>query len=204
MNLSRVLPWIVVTAVLGALAGGIAARMLAQNPIALQAGTWLPQPRPLPPFQLTDVDGHSFANADLAAHPSLLFFGYTSCPDVCPATLAMVRELQRQSPLPGMRFLFVSVDPDRDTPAVLKHYLEGYDPHFVGLLASRAALAPLLSALSAEAERQALPGGDSRITHSAALYLLDSHGRLRAVYSPPLSASSLAADLRQIARANVL
>ena len=204
MNLPRFLPWIAVTAVLGVLAGGLAARMLAQNPIALQAGTWLPQPRPLPPFHLKDVDGHSFDNADLSGHPNLLFFGYTSCPDVCPATLATVRELLHQSPLSGLRLVFVSVDPEHDTPAVLKQYLDSYDPHFVGAVASRDALAPLLNALAAQAESQGLPGGTSRITHTATLYLLDTHGRLRAVYSPPLSAPAIATDLRQIARAKLL
>ena len=87
-------------------------------------------------------------------HASLLFFGYTSCPDVCPATLAILREVQRQAPLAGLRFLFITVDPERDTPVVLKQYLGAFSTQFVGLYASRAALGPLMRSLAADAERQ--------------------------------------------------
>jgi len=204
MQLTRALPWIVTTAVLGALAGGIAARMLAQKPIVLQSGTWLPQPRALAPFQLTDFDGRAYGNAALEGHPSLLFFGYTYCPDICPATLAILRDVQRQAPLAGLRFLFITVDPDRDTPAVLKKYLGTFGTEFTGLSASRGALMPLMRSLAADAERQALPDGSYQLMHSATLYLLDTHGRLAAVYSPPLAAATLTADLRALARASVL
>ena len=204
MQLTRALPWIVTTAVLGALAGGLTARMLAQKPIALQSGTWLPQPRALAPFQLTDFDGRPYGNATLNGHPSLLFFGYSYCPDICPATLAILREVQRQAPLAGLQFLFITVDPARDTPAVLKQYLGTFSTAFVGLRAERGALTPLMHSLAADAERQALPDGNYQLTHSATLYLLDTHGRLAAVYSPPLSAANLSADLRTLAQASVL
>jgi protein SCO1/2 len=204
MRFARALPWIVLIAILGAFAGGLAARMLAQKPIALQSGTWLPEPRALPPFQLTDFDGRPYRNAELNGHPTLLFFGYTACPDVCPATLATVREVQRQAPLPGLRFLFITLDPDRDTAPVLKQYLGAYSHAFVGLSAGGEMLSPLLRSLAAHTERAPLPGGQYQLTHSATLYLLDTHGRLVAVYSPPLSAAGLAADLRQLAQASVL
>jgi protein SCO1/2 len=204
MRSTRALPWIVTTALLGALAGGITARMLAQKPITLHSGTWLPQPRALAPFQLTDFDGRPYGNAALNGHPSLLFFGYSYCPDVCPATLATVRDVQRQAPLPGLQFLFITVDPERDTPSVLKQYLGGFSTRFIGLTASRDALSPLLRSLAADAERPGPPGHDYQLAHSATLYLLDTRGRLAAVYSPPLTASALSADLRTLARAQVL
>jgi protein SCO1/2 len=204
MQLTRALPWIVTTAVLGALAGGLTARMLAQKPIVLRGGTWLPQPRALAPFQLTDFDGRAYGNAALNGHASLLFFGYTYCPDICPATLAMLRDVQRQAPMAGLRFLFITVDPERDTLAVLKQYLGTFSSEFTGLSASRGALRPLMRSLAADAERQGLPDGNYWLTHSATLYLLDTHGRLAAVYSPPLSAATLTADLRTLAQASVL
>jgi protein SCO1 len=204
MKLSRGLPWIVATAVLGALAGGIAARMLAQKPVVLQGGTWLPQPRALASFQLTDLNGRPYGNAALTGHPSLLFFGYTRCPDVCPATLAVLRDVQRQAPLAGLRYLFVSIDPEHDTPAALRQYLAAFSSAITGLYADQETLRPLLHSLSADATRQSLPGGDYRLSHSATLYLLDTHGRLTAVYSPPLSASTLSADLRAIGRSRML
>jgi protein SCO1 len=204
MQFTRALPWIVTTAALGALAGGITARMLAQKPISLQAGTWLPQPRALARFELQDFNGQPFGNAALNGHPSLLFFGYTSCPDICPATLAVLRDVQRQAPLPDLRVLFITVDPDRDTPAVLKQYLGSFNTHFVGLSGSLDGLAPLMRSVAAASEREARTDGSYQLSHSATLYLLDTRGRLAAVYSPPLTAATLTADLRTLARASVL
>src|SRR5436305_7909038 len=103
---TRALSWLAVTAVCAALAGGITARMLAQKSPELQSGTWLPQPRPLAPLQLTDLDGRPFSNAGLSGHPTMLFFGYSSCPDICPRTLAIMHEVQRQAPLPRLQFIF--------------------------------------------------------------------------------------------------
>ena len=204
MKLTRAVPWIVATAVLGALAGGLTARMLAQKTVVLQGGTWLPQPRPLAQFQLTDFNGRRYGNAALNGHPSLLFFGYTYCPDVCPATLAIVRDVQRQAPLTGLQFLFITIDADRDTPAVLRQYLGAFSADFVGLYGGGDALSALMRSLSADAVRQATPGGGYQLAHSATLYLLDTRGRLAAVYSPPLSAATLTADLRSVARAALL
>jgi protein SCO1 len=204
MKLTRALPWIVASAVLGLLAGGLAARMLAQKTVVLQGGTWLAQPRILAKFQLTDFYGHPYDNSALQGHPSLLFFGYTNCPDVCPATLAMLREVQRQAPLAGLRFLFVTIDPERDTPAALRQYLATFSGDFIGLTAQQDTLTPLLHSLSADSARQDLPGGGYRLSHSATLYLLDTRGRLVAVYSPPVATATLIADLRSIAQSSVL
>ncbi len=204
MQFTRALPWIVTAAALGALAGGLTARMLAQKPITLQNGTWLPQPRTLPPVRLTDFDGRPFGNGTLQGHASLLFFGYTSCPDVCPATLAILRDVQRQAPIAGLQYYFITVDPERDTPVVLKQYLGTFSPQFVGLYAGRNALEPLMRSLAADTERRGLPAGNYQLIHSATLYLLDTRGRLAAVYSPPITAAVLSADLHTLAQAAVL
>ncbi len=204
MPLTRALPWIVTTAALGALAGGIAARMLAQKPIALQAGTWLPQPRALAHFELRDFNGRPYGNVALNGHPSLLFFGYTYCPDVCPATLAVLRDVQRQAPLPDLQVLFITVDPERDTPAVLKQYLGGFSTHFVGLSAGLDELAPLMRSVAAASEHEMRADGSYQLEHSATLYLLDSRGRLAAVFSPPLVAATLTGDLRALGQAALL
>ena len=205
MKFARALPWILATAVLGALAGAIAARMLAQKPITLHSGTWLPQPRALAGFELTDVDGRPFGNAGLQGHPSLLFLGYSYCPDVCPATLALVRETLQQHPVAGLRFFFISVDPQRDTPEVLKQYLGGFGSDFTGLSSDRGPPAALLRSLAAaDPEREMAADGSYRLAHSATLYLLNARGELVAVFSPPLSAPALSADLRSISQAAVL
>ncbi len=193
------------TAALGALAGGIAARMLAQKPISLQSGTLLPQPRALASFKLTDFDGRALGNAELDGHPSLLFFGYTYCPDICPTTLALARESLKQHPMAGLRFLFITVDPERDTPAALRQYLGAFGTDFTGASGSGEQLAALMRSVSAgSAEREPLTDGSYQLAHSATLYLLDKRGRLIAVFSPPLSSAGLTADLRAIERSAML
>lgn len=204
MQLKRALPWIVATAALGAIAGGLAARMLAQKPIALQSGTWLPQPRALARFEFRDFYGQGFDNAALNGHPSLLFFGYTNCPDICPGTMAILREVARQAPLPGLKVLFITVDPDRDTPAALKDYLGSFSKDFIGLSAGREGLLPLMRSMAAASERETRADGSYQLDHSATLYLLDRRGRLAAIFSPPLAAATLSADLRSLAHSALL
>lgn len=204
MFFRRPLPWLIAAALLAAAGGAIVARMLAQKSVVLHSGTWLPQRRAVASFALSDVAGRRYDNLSLTGHPSLMFFGYTSCPDVCPATLAVLAELNRQPPLPGLQTVFVSVDPERDRPTALRAYLGSFDPGFVGLAGTAEALAPLLHSLSALSERSALPGGAYRIDHSAALYLLDGSGRVAAVFSPPFTAAGLRADLELVARRAVL
>ena len=94
--------------------------------------------------------------------------------------------------------MFVSIDPERDSAATLQVYLGAFSKDFVGLRGDQAALAPLLKSLSAIAVRENLPGGGYTMDHSATLYLLDTRGRLVAVFSPPFAAAGLAADLQQV------
>src|SRR5580693_6204857 len=99
--------------VVAALAGAILARALSQPPaVALESGTWLPAARPVSDFQLNDLSGHPFDRKNLEGHPTLLFFGFTNCPDVCPTTLATLEQVLRQAPLAGTQVVFVSVDPE--------------------------------------------------------------------------------------------
>jgi len=198
------MPWLLLTSLAGALAGGLLAHMLTQSSLTLQAGTWLPQARALAPFALTDSDGRPIDNRALLGHPTLLYFGFTACPDVCPATLAVLREVRQHAPVKDLRVWFVTVDPDRDTPQALHQYLSAFDPAFVGLRAAPAALSALLQDFSAYAGRRPQPGDAYGMDHSATVYLLDGHARLAAVFSPPLQAAALDADLRALARAGKL
>ena len=204
MKLRRLLPLLLLTGLTGAVTGLYVAHMLTQRNITLQGGTWLPEPRRLEPFQLTDTAGRPFANESQRGHPALLYFGFSSCPDACPATLAMLREVQQRAPLAGLQVLFVTVDPDRDTPEVLREYLAAFSPDFIGLRAAPDALAALLRDLNAYAGRQDLPGGQYRYDHSSTLYLLDTRARLIAVFTPPYTAAAMDADLRSLARAAAL
>ena len=171
---------------------------------ALQAGTWLPSARALADFHLQDLAGADFSAASLRGRPTLLFFGFTHCPDVCPTTLAMLEQLQRSKALPETRVVFVSIDPQRDSAAMLRAYLGYFDPNFIGLRGDPAALAPLLRSLSAIAVREPLPDGSYTMDHSATLYLLDRSARLVAVFTPPFAATRIASDLQQLGAAHRL
>jgi protein SCO1 len=207
MQLHKSWPLLLGIALIAAAAGAMLARMLAQAPVPLAAGTWLPEPRPLAPFNATSTTGASFDQAALAGHPHLLFFGFTYCPDVCPTTLATVARVMRQLPpsLSDLELLFVSVDPERDSLPVLRQYVSAYDPRFTGLRTNTLAeLQPLLQSLGAIAVRVELPGGGYTMDHTAALYLLDRQGRYRAVFTAPFEGRALAADLERVAKARAL
>jgi protein SCO1/2 len=194
-------------ALLGAAAlatGALIARLLSSPSITLQAGTWLPEPRALPQFHLRDLSGRDFSLEQLRGHPTLLFFGFTSCPDVCPTTLALLSELQRSAPLPGTQVLFVSIDPERDSASQMRVYLDAFSPQFLGARGDTLALAPLERALGVLAVRQNLPGGGYTMDHSATLYLLDRRARWVAVFSPPFSIATLRDDLHRIGAAHAL
>jgi protein SCO1/2 len=178
--------------------------MLTQSSVVLQGGTWLAQPRTLAPFSLTDTEGRSLGNDALRGHATLVYFGFTSCPDVCPATLATLRELRSRAPLADLRMWFITVDPDRDTPDTLRDYLAAFGPGFVGLRTAPTALPALLHEFSAFAGKREQPGGAYGVDHSATLFLIDGQGRLLAVFSPPLQAPVLDADLRTLAASHRL
>jgi protein SCO1/2 len=183
--------------------GIMLAQLLVPASVSLAAGTWLPQPQPISDFHLTDLSGHDFSLASLRGHPSLLFFGFTNCPDVCPVTLATLSQLPRDT-LPGMRVVFVSIDPQRDSRTVLQAYLTAFSAQFIGARGSPSQLAPLLKSLHVAVRRENLPDGSYTMQHSDTLYLLNPRGQLAAVFTPPFSVGALSADLRRIAASDEL
>ena len=123
--------WIAVLAAV-ALGAGFALYQRSHRPVVLRAGTALQQARSIPDFAFTDQRGNAFSREDLEGHWTLLFTGFTNCPDVCPTTLALMAGLKRDVVRDDLRFLFVSVDPERDTPEVLKRYAEAHRANPVG------------------------------------------------------------------------
>jgi protein SCO1/2 len=196
MKRGTVLLWTLVGAAAVAL-GIMLAQFLLPTSVSLSAGTWLPQPAGVSDFHLSDLSGQDLSLQSLRGHPALLFFGFTNCPDVCPLTLATLAQLPREV-LPGMKTVFVSIDPERDSAAVMRAYLSAFSPSFLGARGSEAALAPLLKSLHVSAERENLPDGSYTMQHSATLYLLNRRGQLAAVFNPPLSVAALGTDLRRI------
>jgi protein SCO1 len=186
-------------AVLAASGGFWAARELDSSKVALARGTWLPKPRDVGQLALVDHTGQPFTENNLRGQPSLVFFGFTHCPDVCPATLAQLAQVKKAAALPNLRVLLVSVDPARDTPAALSQYVRAFDPQFVGLTGSEDAISRTAKSFGVAIARVDLPGGNYTMDHSAAVFLLNDQGRIVAVFTPPFDTKLFAEDLLRAA-----
>ncbi|HEU5443851.1 MAG TPA: SCO family protein [Steroidobacteraceae bacterium] len=193
--------WILVGlgALCAALAGFLLAAQIDSSRPVLASGTWLTQARPLADFHLIDSAGHPFTRASLLGHPTLVYFGFTHCPDECPDTLAALARVEKQAPLPGLQVLFVTVDPQRDTPAVLTGYLRQFDPSFIGLTGSPAGIKRFASSLGIGITRINLPGGGYDFDHTMAILLFDSGAREVGVFTPPFDVHQLVQSLRGVA-----
>lgn len=130
------------------------------------------------PFQLTAHNGQQVSEQDLLGRPFLVFFGYTHCPDVCHTTLFEMSEILRAlGPQAKIGGLFVTVDPERDTPDALKEYLSNFDPRIIGLTGPRPQLEPMLREYRIYAKRAPGKGEDYAVDHTTVVYLMDKNGR---------------------------
>ena len=160
-----------------------------------------PHGSPAPDFALTDEHGHTFRLSDLRGRPVALFFGYTHCPDVCPTTLAALARAKRRLGADGDRFavVFVTVDPRRDTAAVVGKYARLFDPSFIGLSGTEAQLAPIYAAY--RVYHQELPAHGSTagylVAHSSTVDFIDPRGRIRAFGDWSDTPDELAAEVKQ-------
>ena len=149
-------------------------------------------------FQLIDQNAQPFTDQNLKGKPFLVFFGFTHCPDVCPTTLFEVSEVLRTlgSDADKVGALFVTVDPERDTPAALKDYLSSFDPHIVGLTGDSAAIETMGRAYRVYYKKVPLEGGYT-MDHTAIVYLMDKDGRFVAPFNAKRRPQEAAADLRR-------
>lgn len=162
----------------------------------------LPEPRVLGAFELVNEEGEPFSLDDLRGHWSLLFFGFTHCPDICPSTLYDLQQVSEaieatDAPADDWQVVFVSVDPERDTPARLKDYVSWFDPHFVGVTGAPGQLAPLAVRMGvAYRVEEHEPGVTGyAVDHSASVFLTDPQGRLHGVFPAPHDAAAMSRDL---------
>jgi protein SCO1 len=192
--------WLLVLAALGAAGAGffLAAQLDRAGP-RLTSGTWLPQPKVVPQFTLTDTSGRLITRAGLLGTPALVFFGFTHCPDVCPTTLLKLAQIRKRAALAHLRVLFVSVDPQRDTPPVLGAYVHAFDPAFEGLTGSAQAIDGVAAAFGVAVNRVELPGGDYTMDHSAVIFLINDAAQIAAIFTPPFDVASVSADLARAA-----
>ncbi len=151
------------------------------------------------PFTLTDQNGATRTDRDFRGQYLLIYFGYTYCPDVCPTTLAVMQQaLDRLGPTASrVTPVFVTIDPARDTPQVLKPYLKSFGERFVGLTGSDAAIAAISHEYSVYAARQPLKGGGYAMNHSSTIYLMGPNGKFLTHYDEVIGPDVLAADLRK-------
>jgi protein SCO1/2 len=150
-------------------------------------------------FKLTNQDGQVVTDQDLKGHPFLVFFGFTHCPDVCPTTLFEVSEILRAlgPDANRTRALFITVDPERDTPAVMKDYLSSFDPHLSGLTGDPEAIAAVAKAYRVYFKRVPLEQGGYTMDHTAIVYLMDKAGHFVSPFNVKRPVDTAAADLRR-------
>ena len=151
------------------------------------------------PFQLPDQTGATVTEKSLQGKPTLMFFGYTHCPDVCPTSLFEMSEVLRAmgSDADRVNAYFITVDPERDTQSVMKDYLQSFDPHLKGLSGSPDAVAKVIKEYRVYAKKIPSKDGDYTMDHTAAVYLLDREGRFVAPFNLKQTPQQAAADLKR-------
>lgn len=192
-----------VAAAVAAIAAGIGAAALLDReaPVRLHSGTALPQPRPLADFALVDHRGRALGLRDFEDRWTLVFTGFTHCPDLCPATLTLLAQVRSQLPQESLRILFLSVDPGRDGPEQIAGYLAHFGQGLSGATGTPAQVEAFSAQLGLAQLRNPGAGGDYTVDHSAALVLIDPRARVAGYFRPPHDAAALVADLAALADA---
>ena len=197
----------VIIAVLATAAGIWSARLVLQRTVVEDelAATRFPVAREIQPFELVDHNHAVFNNAALQQRWSFVFFGYTYCPDVCPTTLSVLNSIAQrlQDVDEDIRFVMVTVDPQRDTPERLAEYVTYFNGDFLGVTGSDQELEQLTRQLGILYNRVESENGSENylVDHTAAVFLFDPDGRYHAVFTPPLSAENIAGDFRKMLKA---
>ena len=151
------------------------------------------------PFQLTDQSGAAVTEQSLQGRPTLIFFGFTHCPDVCPTSLFEISEVLRAmgKDADSVNAYFISVDPERDDTAAMKDYLSSFDPHLKGLTGDPEVLAKVLTEYRVYAKKVPLKDGDYTMDHTALVYLMDRNGRFVAPFNLKRTPDEAAAELKR-------
>jgi protein SCO1/2 len=151
------------------------------------------------PFQLTDQAGQTVTEKNLQGKPTLIFFGFTHCPDVCPTSLFEISEVLRAmgGDADRVNAYFISVDPERDTAVAMKDYLSSFDPHLKGLTGGTDAVAKVISGFRVYAKKVPLKDGDYTMDHTALIYLMDRDGKFVAPFNLKRTPEEAAKDLKR-------
>ena len=188
-------PLVIVAAFAGSLAVGLLLLMWAMGGLRNVAA-----PSAIGgPFQLTDQRGQAVTDKSMQGRPTLIFFGFTHCPDVCPTSLFEISEVLRAmgGDADRVNAYFISVDPERDTAAAMKDYLSSFDPHLKGLTGDAEQIAKVISAYRVYAKKVPLKDGDYTMDHTALIYLMDRDGHFVAPFNLKRTPDAAAADLKR-------
>ncbi len=165
----------------------------------LEAGTLLDMPRALPDFTLRDQNAAAFGKARLNGHWNLLFFGFTHCPDICPNTLGLLRQVKQSVNDPRLQIVFISLDPSRDDSARLSEYIGYFDPSFLAATGAESELQKLSAALYLPYALTAPDeNGNYSVDHSASLILVSPAAYAVAYFSTPHQAAALSHDMKTL------
>lgn len=161
-------------------------------------GLLLDEPVPAPDFELTDHEGEPFRLSDHEGRATAIFFGYTFCPDICPLTLMHMSAAAEQlgDDADDALFLFISVDPERDTPEQMKKYVERADAEIIGLTGEQDVMEDVWDAYDIQVEIEPRDDGDYLISHSSQIWVLDQQGRAAMILPPDADGDDMAHDIR--------
>jgi cytochrome oxidase Cu insertion factor (SCO1/SenC/PrrC family) len=150
------------------------------------------------PFSLTNHSGKTVTDRDFRGRYMLVYFGYSFCPDVCPTTLGVMAEALQKAGGKAQRIapVFITIDPERDTPQVLGEYMKAFGPQFIGLTGSPAAIKDVEKKYRVYAAKRPLDKGGYGMDHSSVLYLMGPDGKMISFYDEAISPDELAKDLR--------
>ncbi len=162
-----------------------------------------PEARAVPDFGLTQANGKPLTLADWRGHWNFVYFGYTTCPDVCPTTLAELKsvwaELGKRGVQDKLRIDFISVDPERDTPDALNRYVSFFSPDFIAATGTDAELTKLTRSLGLIYSRTKKDDGSIEVDHSGTIVIVDPQGKLVGLFRPPFAVKDLVDDMATLA-----
>ena len=170
--------------------------------VPLKQGLILSSPRSLKPFELIDSKGHMFSQKNFRGHWNLLFFGFTHCPGICPATMAKLNKayhyLKQQQVQPLPKIIFISIDPERDSPEKIQQYVNTFNKNFIGVTGNEEELEKLTKQLGIYHTKATTEENNYYISHSGNILIVNPSGAWVAQLSPPLDGKIIAQDFLQI------
>lgn len=161
-------------------------------------GIMLDQTKPLVTFSLIDMNGNKFTDQSFLDQWSLVFFGFTTCPDICPMAMSILNQalkiIHAEPGIPTPKVIFISVDPERDTPEKLKQYVQHFNKDFIGVTGNHTQLTEFSRQLGVVYEKVYTDDKEYLIDHSGSIALINRRGAIQAYFTPPLDAKNIAKD----------